>query len=441
MTTTLSVGRRHWPVRRLRFLARLNPSRAEARLLPPDADVSFVPMEAVVEGGGLTAAEVRPLESVYSGYTFFRDGDVVVAKITPCFENGKGALASGLVNGVAFGTTELHVLRPGGALDARFLFYVTMSPPFRDAGTAAMTGAAGQKRVPEDFLLDYELSLPPLDDQQAIADFLDRKTATIDALIAKKERLIELIEEKRQAAITRAVTQGLDPDVPMKDSGVEWLGKVPAGWPIVPIRRLFKIANGSTPRSTEPTFWDGPITWVTPNDLGRLSSREVRFSERTLTEAGYRSCGTSLVPAGSLVLSTRAPIGHAGIAAVSLCTNQGCRSLVPTRPADSRYFHYILTAGRRALQALGQGSTFRELGSDDLASFHVPAPPLADQSSLADFLDDTTAEFEALNAKQRELIEKLREYRQTLISAAVTGQIEVRSSAGWAEPVLEEALA
>lgn len=136
----------HWGVRRLRFLASTNPLGSRLSGLTDDDMVSFVPMDAVGEYGGLRVDVERELADIGNGYTYFADGDVVLAKITPCFENGKGALASGLTNGVAFGTTELHVLRAGPELDRRYLFYLTIAHPFRKLGEAEMFGAGGQKR-------------------------------------------------------------------------------------------------------------------------------------------------------------------------------------------------------------------------------------------------------------------------------------------------------
>jgi type I restriction enzyme, S subunit len=141
---------RNWTRRRLRFDARLNPVKSELKLAD-DARVSFVPMDAVGELGGLRLDEQRALDDVYNGYTYFRDCDVVVAKITPCFENGKGALAAGLTNGVGFGTTELHVVRPRETLDAHFLFYMTIARDFRCLGSAEMLGAAVKSVCQSDF--------------------------------------------------------------------------------------------------------------------------------------------------------------------------------------------------------------------------------------------------------------------------------------------------
>jgi len=167
----------HWQPVRLRYRAKVNPTRSELNGTPGDLDVSFVPMESVHEYGGLTLDQTRPLAEVATGYTYFRDGDVLAAKITPCFENGKGSIADGLVNGIGFGTTELHVLRPYPDLDRRFLFYVTISHAFRRLGAAEMYGAGGQKRVPDDFIRDFRQPIPSSDEQKAIAAFLDRETA------------------------------------------------------------------------------------------------------------------------------------------------------------------------------------------------------------------------------------------------------------------------
>jgi len=199
-----------WTVARLRFLVKANPSKSEIRGLSQNTTVSFVPMEAVGEYGRLRLEQSRALEDVLNGYTYFRDGDIVIAKITPCFENGKGSIAEGLENGIGFGTTELHVLRPSCLMDRNYLFYLTISHSFRQIGAAYMYGAGGQKRVAEDFIRDFRHPIPTIDEQSAIAAFLDRETARIDALIEKVETSIKLLLEYRTALISEAVTGKID---------------------------------------------------------------------------------------------------------------------------------------------------------------------------------------------------------------------------------------
>jgi len=189
---------------------------------------------------------------------------------------------------------------------------------------------------------------------------------------------------------------------------------------VLPIRRIFRIVNGSTPLSGDPSFWDGDIAWVTPEDLGKLDQPLIRTTRRTLTDAGYRSCGTTLVPPGSLILTTRAPIGNLAIAGGNLCTNQGCKCLVPRVPLNSKFFYYALHAECDRLQALGQGSTFRELSSDQLAAFEVPIVTVERQDRIAAFLDYKTTAIDALIAKKERQIELLQEKRQALITQVAT---------------------
>lgn len=200
----------HWEIKRLKFAVTLNPAPIETRNLDDSIEVSFVPMETVGEYGGLELTTTKSLGDVYNGYTYFREGDVLVAKITPCFENGKGAVASGLVNEIAFGTTELHVLRTKETLDRNFLFYLSIGDTFRRLGAAEMYGTAGQKRLPESYILNLVHPLPTLPEQRAIVDFLDRETAKIDTLVAKVREAIDHLKELRQALIAAAVTGKID---------------------------------------------------------------------------------------------------------------------------------------------------------------------------------------------------------------------------------------
>jgi type I restriction enzyme S subunit len=205
-----------------------------------------------------------------------------------------------------------------------------------------------------------------------------------------------------------------------RDSGVEWMGEIPAHWEVKRLRRVFQVFNGSTPSSGEPAFWEGEIPWVTPEDLGDLNDRTITSTKRSITEAGYHSCGTILVQAGSLVLSTRAPIGHVALAGINLCTNQGCRSLVFRDCVSSEFHYYELLAARPELESLGQGSTFRELAKGMLEDVELTGPPEREQRAIAAFLDRETARIDALVAKKVRLIELLQEERTALITRAVT---------------------
>lgn len=205
-----------------------------------------------------------------------------------------------------------------------------------------------------------------------------------------------------------------------RQSGLQWPLEVPNGWGVVSTKRRFVIVNGSTPSSNVEAYWDGSITWVTPEDLARLTDGAILTSRRSLTRQGLANCGASMVPAGSLIISTRAPIGLVALASVPLATNQGCKALVGGPEINRRFAYYYYLASRPLLEAFGRGSTFTELSSGQLGSFPLLLPPLEEQATIAGYLDRETARIDALIAKQERLIELLWEKRDSLVSRCVT---------------------
>jgi type I restriction enzyme, S subunit len=412
-----------WRRRRLRFDARLNPVKSELALAG-DADVSFVPMDSVGEHGGLRLDEQRILDDVYTGYTYFRNGDVVVAKITPCFENGKTALATGLVNGVGFGTTELHVLRPSKTLDARFLFYLTVAHDFRSYGEAEMLGAGGQKRVPERFFKDWRAPLPPVDVQKRIACFLDENTVQIDALIEKKQRLLDRLSEKRQAIITQAVTKGLNPSTLMKDSGIDWLGQIPAHWQALPLRRVVKrVVTGRTPSAEAGDFFsNGEIPWFTPGDFNSL---RVEKAEKALIPGAFAAGEAILYEANSvLMVGIGATLGKVAIAEVLCASNQQINAMSIGPDAAPAFVAYFLHGFCAEVKMTASGNTLPILNQDKTKAIIVTRPPLPEQEDIAEFLEGKDRELGRIGTKTRQSIALLNERRAALITAAVTGQIK-----------------
>lgn len=190
--------------------------------------------------------------------------------------------------------------------------------------------------------------------------------------------------------------------------------------PQMRIKYLFNVVNGSTPQSSAEEYWDGDIPWVTPEDIGKLRSSDIHSTRRYITEDGYRSCGTTLAPKDSIVLTTRAPIGNIGIAKVALCSNQGCKILIPNNRLVPKFGFYALFAQVPLLQSLGQGSTFRELSSDSLRQTSLPTLPLPTQKAIVSFLDKETSRMDALISKKERQIELLQEKRHAIITKAVT---------------------
>lgn len=193
----------------------------------------------------------------------------------------------------------------------------------------------------------------------------------------------------------------------------------------VPIGAAFDVRNGATPASGEPSYWNGDIPWVGPADLGKLKSRIIERGERSITREGYESCGTQMVPAGSIILSIRAPIGHMAIASQAMCFNQGCRGLVPRQMVSSQFAFWALSACKPLLEAAGQGTTFVELGRDKLRAERIPLPDLPTQKAIADFLDRETARIDQLIEKKQRLVEVLAEGNAALLEQAITPAVPV----------------
>jgi len=428
----------HWEAKRLRFSISMNPVASEVRGLGSDTEVSFVPMEAVGEFGGLDLSKNKILSDIGAGYTYFCDGDVVVAKITPCFENGKGALVSGLINGIAFGTTELHVLRGAISLDARFLFYITQSDAFRRLGEAEMYGAGGQKRVPESFIKNLRHSLPSHEEQCAIAINLDGETARIDALVAKKQRLIELLQEQRTALITRAVTKGLDPTVPMKFSGVEWLGEIPAHWEVKRIRYVVsRIEQGWSPecenRETSIDEWGilkaGCVNHgifvetehkALPPALSPIPELEVNIGDLLMSRA---SGSRDLVGSVALVARCRPRL---------LLCDKVFRLHTGPGVVDKSFLAYSMNSRiarwQIEVELSGGSGLANNIAQGDVKDLMLVSPPIQEQRVIALHVDSMTSHIEALITKVLEAINSLKELRTALISAAVTGKIDVREA-------------
>lgn len=203
-----------------------------------------------------------------------------------------------------------------------------------------------------------------------------------------------------------------------KNSGIDWLGNIPEHWEVKRVKEIGNVVCGATPKDNAKN-WDGDIIWISPADMDDFG--EIKEGARTLTADGYNSCGTTLVPEGSIILSTRAPIGKTNIAVNTLCTNQGCKCIVFDKTkVDSRYFLYRFWSCNTQFQILGKGTTFFELSTKDLSLFYLSVPPLSEQTSIASYLDEKTANIDRRIELLRNKIDNYKQLRRSLISQVVT---------------------
>lgn len=360
------------------------------------------------------------LPQSYETYNIINNGDIVF-RLTD-LQNDKRSLRTGLCKEKGIITSAYVTIKPTVELISEYMQYLYHSydicKVFYGMGDGVRQG------MNYDDLRRLPTLFPEYEEQQKIADFLDKKCAEIDKLIELQESMIEKLKEYKQSVITQAVTKGLDPDVPMKDSGIEWIGKIPEGWRIAETKSIFNIYTGATPKSDYEEFWDGDINWITPADY-KTQDVFVSCGKRKISEKGLNSCSTYLIPAGGLIFSKRAPIGSVAIAQNELCTNQGCLSCVAKLKIEIKYYYYLISTLTAIYELFGAGTTFKEISTNAFSSFKLVLPDFIEQQQIADYLDKKCAEIDDLIKLKEQKIEKLKEYKKSLIYEYVTGKKEV----------------
>ncbi|ENQ8066793.1 TPA: restriction endonuclease subunit S [Vibrio parahaemolyticus] len=335
--------------------------------------------------------------------------------------------------------SSIAVLRSKGAVESNYLFYFFVSDYTQNVITR-MRGGMGVPHLFQADLRKFSMLVPPLLEQTQIANFLEHETAKIDTLIEKQQQLITLLKEKRQAVISHAVTKGLNPDAPMKDSGVEWLGEVPEHWVQVPLKHLCRFSGGGTPSKDNLSYWtNGTTPWVSPKDMKTFW---IEKTQDYVTDIAVKESSTSLVESGALLMVVRSGILQRtipiAINTVPVTLNQDMKALrfndrmLATFAAD-----YILgNVEKLLLEWSKEGATVESIEHEYLANSILPVPPIDEQRQIVDALTKQKQRFNELEGKAARGIKLLQERRTALISAAVTGKIDVRN---WQAPVNQEA--
>lgn len=327
----------------------------------------------------------------------------------------------------------VSVCEPVGAVDLRYVAHVIR--------VQAVTGytkamARGIREGGADFrrwgtLAELPIPVPPLEYQRRVCDYLDRETARIDTLIEEQQRLIEMLRERRFALRVNVALHGTAPSAQV-ESTLPWAQRLPVGWRVVPLTSVARLESGHTPSRSREDWWqDCYIPWVSLHDVGTM--RGVKYLERTaqeISEAGMANSSARLLPAHTVVLSRDATVGRTAIMGVPMATSQHFAAWVCGPSLDPEYLWMLFTdAMQPFFDSFQNGSTIRTIGMGDLKAFRIPLPPLDEQRRIVAHLDEETAKIDALIAESERLVELARERRAALITAAVTGQIDVREMA------------
>src|SRR6266508_1285208 len=413
----------HGQVTRLKFVAPVSEQRAAV----PEGDLPYVALEHIESGTGKLMASVGP-SPAENGTSIFRPGDVLFGKLRPYLAKVLRADFAGTCS------TELLVLRSNRDIDPAHLAYQMLSSGFI-RWIDSMTYGTKMPRANPEQVANTRVVIPPKSDQAAIVAFLDRETAKVDVLVAKKERVIELLHEKRSALITQSVTKGLYPDIPMKDSGIEWLGEIPAHWEVKKLKAVASLQTGITlgkryetgPLEVRPylrvaNVQDGYLDLdnITEIELPRAEARryELRVGDVLMTEGGdFDKLGRGEVWDGQI-------LG---------CLHQN--HIFAVRPIHAEVHPRFLATvmgssyGRAYFTATSKQSTNRAAtNSTKLKNLPVALPEADEQEEILRFITSEAGRLDVMIGRIQDGIGRLREFRGALISAAVMGRIDVREA-------------
>lgn len=417
------------PPVRLRRLVEVNPATREFSLVAENQDVTFLPLEAIWPGARLDVSRVRPKREVEVGYTRFREGDILLPKITPTFEADRTVVARGLRNGFGCGTTELHVLRPRREVELRYLKYILSSKPFLSEGEATMLGVAGQKRVPESFLLNYEAHFPEITEQRAIADVLDAETARIDALLTSRLRTRALLEERMRTVASTVLT-----------GSASFYGATHESSDACAVVSLGRVATIQTGLTVDDARASGSEPVTRPYlRVANVQDGYLSIENLTMVSVPAALAARCELRPGDVLMTEGGDLDKLGRGtvwpgSVPGCLHQNHVFAVRAEPdlLDPLYLALLTTTHHARAYFESTGTRTTNLASTNafkIAMFPIPLPPLPRQRQL---VARVQGELE-LSAKAGKVVTGqtalLRERRRALITAAVTGQIDVTRGA------------
>ena len=311
----------------------------------------------------------------------------------------------------------------------KFLVYLMDHLQRSGITTPSIKQTTGIQNLDEHDYLSNKIALPPLDEQRAIADFLDAMDAKITRFIAARRRMIALLEEQKQAIINRAVTRGLDPEVPLKPSGIDWLGDIPAHWDVAKIKQMAKLESGHTPSRTVPEHWlqTNDIPWVSLNDTKTLAKVDyISETARYINERGLQNSSARVLPSRTVVFTRDATIGKAAITTRPMAVSQHLIAWICGPRLNPEFLLHVLYALERELESSTFGATIRTIGMDDVRKLTTPVPPLAEQIEIVRVTTSQRKRINAILTRFRRETALLQQYRTRLIADVVTGKLDVQ---------------
>ena len=414
----------HWNVRRLKYLAAINPE-ALGEDTDPTRELLYLDIGGVDGLGRIGPLEALAFASAPSrARRVVRDRDVIVSTVRT-YLRAIAAIDNPDPRFVV--STGFAVVRPSEGVDSRFVAYSLRAPYFVERVVANSTGVS-YPSINETELATFELSIPPSTEQRRIVSFLENKTLAIDALIEKNARLIVRLREQINTRIEAILLRGLDPSSPRRESGAQWLGRVPSHWAVERIKWCAKLVSGHTPDKKIESYWrGGDVPWLSLADTNRLRENDYLDSTSVYTTAdGLANSSAHVLPVGTVVFSRDASVGLCGITRVGMAVSQHFIGWICGPRLLPEYLLFVLRAMTAELERLTMGATVKTIGMSDVKSLITPVPPVAEQRQIVGEVFAQRSQLDASIKTATQAIAKLKELRAALTSAAVTGQIDVR---------------
>jgi type I restriction enzyme, S subunit len=416
-----------WGVMRLKFIA-AEPlqygANESAELNDPNLP-RYIRITDISEDGSLRNDTYKSLPEEIAEPYLLKKGDLLFARSGATV--GKSILYHDSWGKACYAGYLIRLRINSHISNPNFISYFVTSSAYQNWLSSVFIQATIQNVSAEKYA-NLLVPVPSLPEQRAIITFLDHETERINALIAKKERLIELLQEKRAALISHAVTKGLDPMVPMKDSGVEWLGEIPMHWEVKRLKFAASFYGGGTPYKENLEYWSGDIPWISPKDM---KAEIINDTEDHISKVAIENSSTRLIEPGAVLLVVRSGIlRHSIPVAINIqpvALNQDMKAIVAKSFLMPEYLASVIRGHQDALlvEWRKEGATVESIEFELLVNTISPIPPLCEQLAIIAYLKYETAKIDALISRIRDGIEKLKEYSTALISAAVTGKIDL----------------
>jgi type I restriction enzyme S subunit len=422
----------HWKVRRFKWIIERNDGGVWGE--DPDGEADTLVLrstEQTVDGRWkIDDPARRKLTSIEKQSSLLETGDLLVTKSSgSSLHIGKTTLVDEQIASLSCCYSNfMQRIRLTDALRPKLAWYVMNNELARLQFDLLSNSTTGLANLNGTMIAEILVPIASQEEQLCIEFFLDRETAKIDALIAEQETLLALLAERRQATISHAVTRGLDPDVPMQDSGIAWLGEVPAHWEVQRVKNVAQLESGHTPSKQVPEYWENcDINWVSLNDSKQLAANDyIGETAVKISELGLSNSSARLLPAGAVVFTRDAAIGLAAITAVPMAVSQHLIAWCPSERISSLFLLRVFNAMKPHLDAYTFGATIKTIGMDDVRELVSPVPPLEEQALIVSHIESETTRLDKLASSARLARELLKERRSALIAAAVTGKIDVR---------------